>query len=101
MTSDSYPGRFLWNTLLSFYGHPAEINGVRKPERLDAETKAIWVKHFGEPTAKEMRREYAAARKDAGLYCQHCDKLEEEKGSFMICGRCRDNIDRKVLYCSR
>jgi hypothetical protein len=89
-----FSGRFLWNTLLSFYDHPPKVHTLRKMVRLD-EYDAEWAQYFSVADAKQLRRDHAAARKSSVLFCQHCDKPEEKKGSFMLCKRCKDNFGRK------
>lgn len=99
------PGRFLFNTLQSFYGIPqkARTVTVRQSGHMPKSAKMVEDIVWGRDNAKNMRREYAAERKSHVILCENCRKAQNDSNdnSFKCCMACKQKMDRKIYYCSK
>lgn len=55
---------------------------------------------FGRDASKAMQIEEAALRKERVATCEFCREKEGKEVKFMICKACKENLDRRVFYCS-
>jgi predicted SprT family Zn-dependent metalloprotease len=67
---------------------------------LGNDTKKMMDFVFGRDASKAMQREEAALRKERVATCELCRQTEDEGVKFMICKACKENLDRRVFYCS-
>jgi hypothetical protein len=97
----------LRHTLESFFQAPRSIPKLpRGPfrSRFDKNAKKkLMDVPFGRDVFKSMQREEKAFRKQRVATCERevCRKFETEgSDKFMVCKACKEQLDRRVFYCS-
>jgi hypothetical protein len=100
-------GFCLENTVASFHGQgPTAVIICKSParDRLSPSLIQEGNRRVGRSALKAMRRELVAGREGTVISCENCHKNQNNVGEdfrFLMCSPCKNNVDRRIFYCSK